>query len=116
MTATETPIAALPRPQRFHDRHEERTYLRAVETARRILDDPSLIAKGAIHLERFMSPDPRQAACYLLWREVLADGAERLVRRLLADSDEGRALRESSPVFVTFTPEELRALWSATPA
>ncbi|MDO8295347.1 MAG: hypothetical protein Q7T19_02795 [Caulobacter sp.] len=104
-------ISTLPLKRDFHDAHEKRAYLRAVATARRLLEDPGLLSRGAEHLERFTRPDPRQSSHYALWREVLAGGEAEVVRRLLADTDEGMALRDSSPVFVRFAPEELKAIW-----
>ncbi|MDP1736937.1 MAG: hypothetical protein Q8L23_05795 [Caulobacter sp.] len=59
-----------------------------------------------------MRASPRQASHYALWREVLAGGEMEVARRLLADTDEGMALRDSSPVFIGFAPEELRAIWA----
>ena len=105
-------ISKLPLKSRFHDAHERRAYLRAVATARRLLEEPGLLSKGAEHLERFTRPDPRQSSYYALWREVLAGGETEVARRLLADTDEGMALRGSSPVFVRFAPEELKAIWA----
>lgn len=105
-------LSTLPLKRKFHDAHERRAYLRAVETARRLLDEPALLGRGAEHLERFMRADPRQSSHYALWREVLAGGEMEVARRPLADTDEGMALRDSSPVFVRFAPEELKAIWT----
>lgn len=105
-------LSKLPLKRKFHDAHERRAYLHAVETARRLLEEPALLGRGAEHLERFVRTDPRQASHYALWREVLAGGETEVARRLLADTDEGMTLRDSSPVFVPFAPEELKALWA----
>lgn len=105
-------FSKLPLKSRFYDAHERRAYLRAVATARRLLEEPGLLSKGAEHLERFTRSDPRQSSYYALWSEVLAGGETEVARRLLADTDEGMALRDSSPVFVRFAPEELKAIWA----
>lgn len=105
-------FSKLPLKSDFYDAHERRAYLRAVATARRLLEKPSLLEAGRDHLERFTRPDPRQSSHYALWREVLAGGEAEVARRLLADTDEGMALRDSSPVFVRFAPEELKAIWA----
>ena len=113
MTSSDHILATLPVKRTFHDAHEERSYRRTVETARRLLDDHTLLERGRDHLERFVRPDPRQAAYYRLWCDTLAQGAVEVARRLLEDSERGLLLRSSSPVFVCFQPDELKAMWSS---
>lgn len=107
-------IDTLALKRSFYDAHEERAYLRAVETARRLLVEPALLERGTEHLERFVRPDPHQARYYALWSETLAQGVTEVVRKLLEDSERGAALRDSSPVFVPLSKEELTALWNGS--
>jgi hypothetical protein len=54
-----------------------------------------------------MATDPRMAEYYALWREVIERPVDEICDRLLADTAEGEALRDSCPVF-TVLPQELR--------
>src|SRR5580698_4129158 len=55
----------------FHDRHDRIDYLKACEVARRIVQDPSLIADARDFLETWMLTDPQQRAHALTWRVLL---------------------------------------------
>jgi hypothetical protein len=44
----------------FRDRHERLKYLKACETARRIVRDPGLIEQARRFVEEAMAPDPHQ--------------------------------------------------------
>lgn len=105
-------LSTLPLKQSFHDAHEHRAYLRTIEVARRLLTDPRLVANGKRYLERFVRGDPAQVFYYELWQEVLAGEPRDIVRRLLADTEEGMDLRDSSPVFVRLLPSDLKAIWT----
>jgi hypothetical protein len=83
----------------FRDRHERLKYLKACETARRIVCDPSLIEQARHFVEKAMAPDPHQRVYTLMWRELLGLPAEAIAAALLEDSDRGQLLRDTSPVF-----------------
>jgi hypothetical protein len=51
----------------FRDAHDRRAYRRAVEIARRILNDPTLVQKGRAYLEGFVRGDPHQRRAYDTW-------------------------------------------------
>ena len=84
---------------RFHDRHERLTYLKATETARRLVADPALIGTGLAFVHRFMAPYPHQRGYTSLWLHLLARPAAEIAAALTADSEQGRLLRETCPVF-----------------
>jgi hypothetical protein len=83
----------------FIDRSQRFSYLLACENARRIADDPSILAGAAEHLERFAGPDPRQREGYRLWRELLDGPAEQIVALLTELSRRGDYARETAPAF-----------------
>lgn len=95
----------------FYDRHERLQYLKACETARRIVRDPSLIEQARHFVERAMAPDPHQSAYAAMWREVLNFPPEAIAAALIEDSERGQLLRDTSPVFGKgFTSQEVAAL------
>ena len=97
----------------FHDRHDRIAYAKACAVARRLREDPSLVAEGRAWLERFVAPDPHQAKALLAWRRVLDLPAEAIADLLEEDSAEAQWLRETRPVFCTFSPVEMVALIKA---
>lgn len=100
MTASEQFVLSLPLKRGFYDRHEQRAYARAIEIAKQLVANPSLLTNGKEFLERHVRSDPHQRRYYLLWKSVLALPAEEVASALLADTDLGAELRESAPVFV----------------
>lgn len=96
--------------QEFRDSHERRAYLRAYLLGRRLVENPALLARGRIFLDRFVKGDPRQRRTYAMWSEALALPVEKLVIELLADDTRGAALRETAPVFVVVPADEIRTL------
>ncbi len=105
MTAGERLIQSIALKARFYDAHERRAYGRAVEVARRIVDDPTLLERGRAFLETFVGADPRQAEAYRLWIDTLALGADGVARLLLADDELGAYLRGTAPVFTTISKD-----------
>jgi hypothetical protein len=100
----------------FRDRHERLKYLKACETARRIVDDPGLIEEARRFVEAAMAPDPRQHAYTLMWRELLSRLSEEIAAALVEDSERGQLLRDTSPVFGKgFTSREVVALLDRAP-
>jgi hypothetical protein len=105
----------------FRDRHERLKYLKACETARRIVGDPSLTEQARRFVEAAMAPDPHQRAYTLIWRELPGLPADAIAAALLEDSDRGQLLRDTSPVFGKgFTSREVvelrdrdRAAWQS---
>lgn len=112
MTTGDQFVRSLPAKRAFYDRSEKRKYLLAREVARLIVDDPSLLRAGADHLQRFIRDDPHQKSYYLLWSRVLQQPPTEIARFLLADSEEGSALRDSCPVFLIVTPERRAKIFS----
>ncbi len=100
MTTSEQFVLSLPLKRVFYDRHEQRAYARAVEIAKRLVANPSLLSNGEQFLERHVRTDPHQRRYYLLWKPILALPAEDVAKSLLADTDQGAELRGSAPVFV----------------
>ena len=104
MTAGAPTLNAAPRKTSFRDRHEHRVYVRSLEIARRIADDPRLIDQGRRFMERHMRDDPHQRVTYELWSALLDLPAAEVANRLIADDEMGSLLRETAPVFVVMTP------------
>ena len=94
----------------FRDRHELRAYLRALLLAKRLLENPDLVAQGEAYLERFVGPDPHQRQIYATWSGVIRLPVSVMVSRLLADDEGGAFLRDTAPVFVVIPPEQVTAL------
>ena len=86
------------------DRNREFKLALFRETCSRILDDPTLIENGRRHMQRFMAKDSRMSKYYQLWQSVIDLPPTEMCRRLLADTPEGEALRDSSPVFIVLSP------------
>lgn len=83
----------------FYDRNQKLKYLYACETARRLVEKPSLIEGGKRYLQSKIAPNPRMKRYYLLWNQLLERPPDEIARRLLADTPEGEQLRDSMPVF-----------------
>ncbi len=60
MTRGDQLLRSVPLKDHFYDAHERRSYLRAVEVAKRIVDDPSVLQRGWKFLHRFVRNDPYQ--------------------------------------------------------
>jgi|SRR6185312_6628005 len=114
MTPGHELVRSLPLKRSFYDAHERRSYLRMMEVAAGIVDDSGAIERGRAHLERFTRHDPRQAGAYRMWTELLRSPASEIARALLADDEQGAALRDTAPVFVVFTPEQAKEIWRRT--
>lgn len=100
MSPGERRVASLSLKSRFYDRHEQRAYGRAIEIARRIVDDPSAISNARRFLEEHVLPDPHQMGTYELWTQILTLPRKAIAIALLEDSHRGEELRGTAPVFV----------------
>ena len=92
----------------FWDRNHRFSYLVAWEKARRITEDPRIMALGLAHLERFSRHDPHQAHGYALWRGLLALSPAEVALRLVERSEVGDYVRQTAPPFGGL-PATLRA-------
>lgn len=99
-----------PQVSRFHDRNQQINYMLAVETARRIVLNPALIAQGRAHIERRLRSFPATRQYDLMWLQVLDCPPEEIARRLIADNDQGDQLRASRPVFEVISPDLRRVV------
>ncbi len=116
MTGGEQFVQTLPLKQTFYAPHERRAYLRMVEVAKRIVDQPALLKAGDAFLERFTRSDPHQATAYAIWKRTLAFSAQEVARQLLEDTERGAHLRDTAPVFVVVPREDLSRVWrTSTP-
>lgn len=89
----------------FWDRNQRFSYLVALENARRIRQDPTLIAVASSHLERFTAEDPRQAVGYALWKDLLTKPPEEITARLVERSEAGDYARQTAPSFGALPPK-----------
>lgn len=99
MRESEAFIRSLPLKREFHDRNERRRYEIALVTAAKLIDDPATLKNGLAYMERHMRPDPSQSRYYAMWTDMISRDPKEIVRELLADTDRGALLRETSPVF-----------------
>ena len=94
-------------PDGFHDRRHRFSYLIAVEHARRIRLDPSLLEAARDHMERRL---PYHRAGEDMWRKLLDAGVEAVVAALLDQSPAGDYARETAPAFGGIPASIRRAL------
>ena len=95
----------------FRDRHDRLKYLKATETARRLVLDPSLVESARRFVEEAMASDPHQAAYAAMWRALLERPAGEIAAALIEDSGRGDLLRDTCPVFgAGFTSREVVSL------
>lgn len=95
----------------FRDRHDRLKYLKAMETARRLSLDPSLVESARRFVEEAMASDPHQAAYAATWRAMLERPANEIAAALIEDSARGDLLRDTCPVFGPgFTSREVVSL------
>ena len=83
----------------FRDRHDRLDYLKVCEVARRIVDDPLLITTARDFVETVMLADPHQRAHAEMWLATLLLPPTEIAEALVADTEHGRLLRETRPVF-----------------
>jgi hypothetical protein len=107
LTPGEQFVEALPRKLRFYDRNERRSYELTRAVAVRLIDDPSLIENGVVHMRRHMSGDAAQSQYVAVWDDLLRGDVRDVVRQLLEDTPRGTLLRDTQPVFCVL-PAEVR--------
>ncbi len=112
MTKGETFVAGHVQKTVFYDRHEERVYRRAIALARRLIDEPELVARGEAFLENHVRGDPHQEAAFRKWKTLLAAPVEVIACALLEDTPVADELRNTAPVFFTLTPRAAKSLWA----
>lgn len=83
----------------FRDRNHRYGFLVARENARRLVEDPAVLARGREHLDRFSRDDPHQADGYRVWDALLLGFASVVASRLTERSPGGDYIRETAPSF-----------------
>jgi len=81
------------------------------EVARRIVDDPTVIARARARVRewsRTLHPVPEYARA---WAVILDQPAVELVRFLEEDSERARELRQSTPFAGALSPQERWRIW-----
>ena len=91
-------------PNSPRDRGIRFSRLVAGENARRVLDDPAVLAKARAHLDRFTKDDPHQRHAYVLWSALLVQGADAVAAALRDPSPQGDHARETAPSFGGLPP------------
>lgn len=104
MSPGEKLLASVSLKREFRDGHDRRAYMRSLEIAKRIVDDPSLLLKGRQFLERHVRPDAHQQSVFAIWSAILDLPAREVARILIADDERGQSLRETAPVFTVILP------------
>jgi hypothetical protein len=93
--------------RKFHDRHHAFEFLVGCEVARRLLEDPSLIAVARLKLEDQLGDVPSHRDAYNLWSKLLELPVDEVARRLCLNDEEGDYIRQTSPSFIAL-PEDVR--------
>ncbi len=112
MTLDATHAAPGATKRASHDAHQRRAWLRTAEIARRIVEEPELVTGAQRFIEKFVRDDPHQVSAYRVWSGLLRRPPAQIAAALLEDSPHGAELRETAPVFVAFSREELRDIWA----
>jgi hypothetical protein len=92
---------------KFYDRHHAFEFLVGCEVARRLLEDPSLIAMARIKLEEHLGGIPNHRDAYNLWSKLIELPVEEVARKLSQNDDEGDYIRQTMPSFIAL-PTDVR--------
>jgi hypothetical protein len=106
MRESEAFIRSLPLKRRFHDRNERRRYEIALVIAAKLIDDPTIRQNGLDYIDRHMGEGDARPDYRALWLELIARDPKDIARQLLADTDRGALLRDTSPVFYVLSAAE----------
>lgn len=97
-----------PATEETSDHHGSRSrrfsYLIACENARRVMDDPGVLAGAKAHLDRFSKGDPHQGDGYALWSGLLAQGPGPVAAALRDMTPQGAYARATAPSFWGLPP------------
>ena len=94
----------------FPNRQQRFSYLIALEHAKRVRLDPSLLTEASRHMDR-RSPECRAGED--LWRRTIAEGVEAVVAALTDRSPSGDYARETAPAFGGIPAPRRRELLAA---
>lgn len=83
----------------FWDRNQKFRYLIMAEIARRLVERPELVEHGRRYLETVMAGDKQVSPFYRAWKALIDRPVDEIVRRWLADTEEGDFLRANPPLF-----------------
>ncbi len=76
--------------------------------AERLRENPRLIEKAKVNLQRWLSQTPAVGA-WLEWKKILeTESLENILKIITAETDEGQRLRSSSPFAGLITQQEWR--------
>jgi len=92
------------------DRHrlaEARSLALHRAIAARVREDPSLVARARLRLERSATHPEYRAA----WLELLARPLDQVLEALVADDERMRALRQTTPFTFVISPRERWRIW-----
>jgi hypothetical protein len=81
-------------------------------TARKILDDPSLIQRARDTLERWISKQLPAPQIFVEWRHILAGTPQQIAAVAMSLTEEATRLRSSSPLGCLLKPSERAALYA----
>jgi hypothetical protein len=82
---------------KFHDRNEQRDYLKVVELTRKLLADPAMAVPARDFVRNHMATDSHQAAYAAIWPDLLSRPVAEIARLLLEDTPEADLLRQTRP-------------------
>ena len=98
--------------KRSHQWVDARSLALAQRIAAKIMDDPSLVDRARDNLARWASRLDAWPAALREWKEMLANASvEEILSALLADDEEGRRRRQSSPFTGILSPAERKAVF-----
>jgi hypothetical protein len=81
--------------------------------AAKLIADPPLIAVAWDNLQRWRATAGRSLPYLEAWRELLNQPLEQVANRIQEDTEEMRAMRQSSPFAGVLTPRERWGIYDA---
>lgn len=94
-----------------HRLAEERSLALHREVARRLREDPALLAHARGNVERWRAQGTMAPAYAEEWRRVLDGSLDALLALLVDEGEPARALRQNSPFTFVVSPRDRRTIW-----
>ena len=93
---------------------EERSLALHREVARRVRDDPELVARARVKVDRWLADGGLAYAYADEWRRALAGPLDALCALLVDEGEHARALRQATPFTFVVPPRERWRIWRET--
>ncbi len=86
------------------------------EVARRLRENPALLAQAREHVERWSAQGTMSLTYADAWRRLLDGPLDALLALLIDESEAARALRQNTPFTFVVAPRDRWRLWRETRA